>query len=279
MQSSSHLYTEPDSPQLIPSSFSSESPPDSLAWNNKPIPVPNLTKKARGRAVPTKDALLKPGNTGRHFMCTVEDCRKVFTRSEHLKRHTRSIHTNERPFQCDEPDCGKFFTRHDNLLQHQRSHRNSASSRSRNNSLSDTSGPLERIYTSLEPLDPTSSVGSMGILLPSPVTSSPMSYTSVSPLSPHPRQHSLVVDRTSTPASPASPRDFRSTMESGRGFATNHSLGRLDTQQAYYVPAERSPTTSRSEAQRFGRSDSEDSMMQQVHISTPLRDLTFFTDR
>lgn len=60
-----------------------------------PVAVPNLTKKARGRAVPTKDTLLKPGS-GRAYACPVEDCRKVFTRSEHLKRHTRSIHTNEK---------------------------------------------------------------------------------------------------------------------------------------------------------------------------------------
>jgi hypothetical protein len=60
-----------------------------------PIAVPNLTKKARGRPVPTKDTLLKPGS-GRAYACQVQDCRKVFTRAEHLKRHTRSIHTNEK---------------------------------------------------------------------------------------------------------------------------------------------------------------------------------------
>lgn len=60
-----------------------------------PVAVPNLTKKARGRPVPTKDTLLKAGS-GRAYACPVEDCRKVFTRAEHLKRHTRSIHTNEK---------------------------------------------------------------------------------------------------------------------------------------------------------------------------------------
>ena len=60
-----------------------------------PVAIPNLTKKARGRPVPTKDTLLKPGS-GRAYACPVQDCRKVFTRSEHLKRHTRSIHTHEK---------------------------------------------------------------------------------------------------------------------------------------------------------------------------------------
>ena len=67
-----------------------------LSRRPNPVAVPNLTKKARGRAVPTtKDTLVKAGS-GRAYACPVEDCRKVFTRSEHLKRHTRSIHTNEK---------------------------------------------------------------------------------------------------------------------------------------------------------------------------------------
>lgn len=72
-------------------------PPPAPKASAIPVAVPNLTKKARGRQVPTtKEALLKPGITGRSYACKVESCRKVFTRSEHLKRHIRSIHTNER---------------------------------------------------------------------------------------------------------------------------------------------------------------------------------------
>lgn len=66
-----------------------------VARRPNPVAIPNLTKKARGRPVPTKDTLLKPGS-GRAYACPVQDCRKVFTRAEHLKRHTRSIHTNEK---------------------------------------------------------------------------------------------------------------------------------------------------------------------------------------
>ena len=71
-----------------------------VARRPNPVVVPNLTKKARGRPVPTKDTPLKPGS-GRAYTCMVEDCLKVFTRAEHLKRHTRSIHTNEKR----ESDC------------------------------------------------------------------------------------------------------------------------------------------------------------------------------
>ena len=67
-----------------------------------PIPIPNLTKKSRGRRVPTK---LGGGNSTindtdqtdtRMYVCKVESCRKCFHRGEHLKRHIRSIHTHEK---------------------------------------------------------------------------------------------------------------------------------------------------------------------------------------
>ncbi|GAA6062707.1 hypothetical protein JCM10212_002258 [Sporobolomyces blumeae] len=65
----------------------------------------------------------KTGRPKKVFFCKVPDCGKVFKRSEHLKRHVRSIHTNDRPFQCQWPGCAKFFSRHDNLNQHLRVHR------------------------------------------------------------------------------------------------------------------------------------------------------------
>ena len=80
------------------------------------------------------------------YMCKVPGCGKCFARGEHLKRHVRSIHTNEkraRPFlcslglcspglcyvahKCPFPGCGKDFSRHDNLGQHMRVHKNYAS--------------------------------------------------------------------------------------------------------------------------------------------------------
>ncbi len=52
------------------------------------------------------------------FVC--ELCNHRFRRQEHLKRHYRSLHTQEKPFQCNE--CGKKFSRSDNLAQHARTH-------------------------------------------------------------------------------------------------------------------------------------------------------------
>jgi uncharacterized Zn-finger protein len=71
-----------------------------------PVPVPNLTKKSRGRRVPTMNNA--GGNGGgrargfsdplgsRIYLCDISGCGKCFARGEHLKRHIRSIHTNEK---------------------------------------------------------------------------------------------------------------------------------------------------------------------------------------
>ncbi|KIP02488.1 hypothetical protein PHLGIDRAFT_79048, partial [Phlebiopsis gigantea 11061_1 CR5-6] len=60
----------------------------------------------------------------RSYKCKVPGCSKYFQRGEHLKRHVRSIHTNEKPHKCPYRACGKDFSRHDNLRQHMRVHRN-----------------------------------------------------------------------------------------------------------------------------------------------------------
>ncbi|KAG0216744.1 hypothetical protein BGX31_000490 [Mortierella sp. GBA43] len=80
----------------------------------KPTP-----KRSRGRRVSCN-----PDITGcKVFTCRYDDCGKVFKRSEHLKRHVRSIHTMEKPFECPIQNCPKRFSRSDNLNQHIRIHR------------------------------------------------------------------------------------------------------------------------------------------------------------
>ena len=78
-----------------------------------PVPVPNLTKKSRGRRVPTAPVIIVQGGVQkdmRMYRCTVEGCYKCFARGEHLKRHVRSIHTNEKR-ECFPPQfLGTFLT-------------------------------------------------------------------------------------------------------------------------------------------------------------------------
>jgi hypothetical protein len=60
------------------------------------------------------------------FICDVLGCEKRFRRSEHLKRHQRSLHTLEKPYACHEEGCNKKFSRSDNLNQHLRVHKRNA---------------------------------------------------------------------------------------------------------------------------------------------------------
>jgi len=104
-----------------------------------PIPIPELTKKSRGRRVPDGTSP-QGGKDDRKYKCHVTDCGKSvlcfslssccyscvssrqFARGEHLKRHIRSIHTNEKPHQCPYPGCPRSFSRTDNMMQHMRTH-------------------------------------------------------------------------------------------------------------------------------------------------------------
>jgi uncharacterized Zn-finger protein len=64
-----------------------------------PVPVPNLTKRSHGRRVPTAPVFMVQGGAQKNmrmYRCTIDGCHKCFARGEHLKRHVRSIHTNEK---------------------------------------------------------------------------------------------------------------------------------------------------------------------------------------
>ncbi|KAJ5669183.1 C2H2 finger domain transcription factor sebA [Penicillium macrosclerotiorum] len=90
----------------VPSSASSVGSPST---DSEPAPV-SVNRRGRKQSL-TDD----PSKT---FVCTL--CSRRFRRQEHLKRHYRSLHTEEKPFECNE--CGKKFSRSDNLAQHARTH-------------------------------------------------------------------------------------------------------------------------------------------------------------
>lgn len=84
---------------------------ESNSDNAPHTPAPAPTNRRGRKQSLTED----PSKT---FVC--ELCNRRFRRQEHLKRHYRSLHTQDKPFECHE--CGKKFSRSDNLAQHSRTH-------------------------------------------------------------------------------------------------------------------------------------------------------------
>ncbi|KAF9304460.1 hypothetical protein BGZ74_001478 [Mortierella antarctica] len=112
------VRTLSESPVPVTSNNSASLAASGLNPDGTPIIRPT-PKRSRGRRVSCN-----PDNSGcKVFTCRFEDCGKIFKRSEHLKRHVRSIHTMEKPFECPIQNCPKRFSRSDNLNQHIRIHR------------------------------------------------------------------------------------------------------------------------------------------------------------
>lgn len=78
--------------------------------------VNNSTNRSKSRSITPMSGA---DDEAKPFKC--KECSKAFRRSEHLKRHIRSVHSTERPFAC--MFCEKKFSRSDNLSQHLKTHK------------------------------------------------------------------------------------------------------------------------------------------------------------
>ncbi|GAA5943064.1 hypothetical protein JCM1841_006468 [Sporobolomyces salmonicolor] len=98
--------------------------PDQALVPNPPIPFQKHTiiRGRRTHDAASLEAAIQSGAAGKTkkvHTCPAENCGAAFKRSEHLKRHYKSVHRGEKPFPCNVADCGKSFSRKDNLQQHQ----------------------------------------------------------------------------------------------------------------------------------------------------------------
>ncbi|KAH8731655.1 hypothetical protein GQ44DRAFT_767506 [Phaeosphaeriaceae sp. PMI808] len=95
-----------------------------------------------GRWSMITDPLTQPEQ--RHYACPLRDtpdakgrlCGQRFVRPEHLRRHIKTVHGDERNYCCKVPQCGRAFSRGDNLRDHYWTHLHRGGRRGKNDKMS-----------------------------------------------------------------------------------------------------------------------------------------------
>jgi len=103
-------------PLIATSSTGTPSPPPPAACSSSAPSSPEQP------VIPSRPGIITIDDRGRRqYGCPYFPCTKFYTKSSHLKAHTRT-HTGEKPFKCTWEGCTKKFARSDELTRHTRTH-------------------------------------------------------------------------------------------------------------------------------------------------------------